>query len=398
MRSIRRAALGATLLALIVGACSSGGSSPTPAASAAASATPAPSASAATSPSGATLASTLVLGGPPECPQRPFCAVGLEKTYGLTFKEFKPLDAGGPITVEAVKNGQVDVGLLFTSDPSIAANGFVLLADDKQLQLADNLVPIVRQEVLDATPAVADLLNGWTAKITQEVLTDLNKQVSVDQKDPKDVAKAWLAANGLATGTIGSGKTVTVGETNFYEQEVLGEVFAQVLEANGFTVNRKANIGNREIVFPALEAGRARHRRRVRRDCCSSIVNGGAGEAIDGRRRDRGEAQGAPRAQGPHGPGRGACHRPERLRRHQGDGRQVRPHQAQRPGQAGAVARTGRHIVATPRPRRASRRGRRRARGGRRRVAVSARAARVGRRPRLGRAAQGRAGRPWVAR
>ena len=256
MRSIRRAALGATLLALTLGACSSGGSSPTPAASAPASATPAPSESPATSPSGATLASTLVLGGPPECPQRPFCAVGLEKTYGLTFKEFKPLDAGGPITVEAVKNGQVDVGLLFTSDPAIAANGFVLLADDKQLQLADNLVPVIRQEILDATPAIADLLNGWSAKITQEVLTDLNKQVLVDVKDPKDVAKAWLTANGLTPlGTLGAGKTITVGETNFYEQEVLGEVFAQVLEANGFTVNRKTNIGNREIVFPALEAG-----------------------------------------------------------------------------------------------------------------------------------------------
>jgi osmoprotectant transport system substrate-binding protein len=241
MRSIRRAALGATLLALVVGACTSGGSSPTPAASA-----PATS---------ATLASTLVLGGPPECPQRPFCAVGLEKTYGLTFKEFKPLDAGGPITVEAVKNGQVDVGLLFTSDPAIAANGFVLLADDKQLQLADNLVPVLRQAVLDATPAVADLLDGWMAKLTQEVLTDLNKQVSVDQKDPKDVVEAWLGANGLTTGSAGAGTTIKVGSTNFYEQEILGELFAQVLEANGFEVDRKFQLGNREIVFPALEAG-----------------------------------------------------------------------------------------------------------------------------------------------
>jgi osmoprotectant transport system substrate-binding protein len=221
MRSIRRAALGATLLALLVGACTSGGSSSTPAASAPASTAPVPSESAATSPSGATLASTLVLGGPPECPQRPFCAVGLEKTYGLTFKEFKPLDPGGPITVQAIKNGTVDVGLLFTSAPAISANGFVLLADDKQLQRADNLVPVVRQAVLDATPGVADLLNPWSAKITQEVLNDLNTQVSVDQKDPKDVAKAWLAANGLTTGTIGAGKTVTVGETNLDRKSVV---------------------------------------------------------------------------------------------------------------------------------------------------------------------------------
>jgi osmoprotectant transport system substrate-binding protein len=250
MRSIRRAALGATLFALVVGACTSGGGSSTPAASA-------PTTS-------ATLASTLVLGGPPECPQRPFCAVGLEKTYGLTFKEFKPLDAGGPITVEAVKNGQVDVGLLFTSDPAIAANGFVLLADDKQLQLADNLV--------------ADLLNSWMAKLTQEALTDLNKQVSVDQKDPKDVVEAWLGANGLTTGSAGAGTTIKVGSTNFYEQEILGELFAQVLEADGFTVDRKFQLGNREIVFPALEAGEVDILAEYAATALE-FVNNGAGEA-----------------------------------------------------------------------------------------------------------------------
>lgn len=254
MRSIRRAALGATLLALLVGACSSGGGG------------------------SSTIASTLILGGPPECPQRPFCAVGLEETYGLTFKEFKPLDAGGPITVEAVKNGQVDVGLLFTSDPAIAANGFVLLEDDKQLQLADNLVPVLRQDVLDATPEVADILNGWSAKLTQEALTDLNKQVSVDQADPKDVVTAWLAAGGLAGGTAGAGTSVTVGSTNFYEQEILGELYAQVLEANGFTVERKFQLGNREIVFPALEAGEIDILAEYAATALE-FVNGGAGEA-----------------------------------------------------------------------------------------------------------------------
>lgn len=274
MRTTRVLALGATLLALVVGACSSGGSSPSPSPATSV----APSEPTTASPSGATLASTLVLGGPPECPQRPFCAVGLEETYGLTFKEFKPLDVGGPITVEAVKNGQVDVGLLFTSDPSIAANGFVLLADDKQLQLADNLVPVLRQEVLDATPAIADLLNAWMARLTQEALTDLNKQVSVDQKDPKDVAAAWLSAGGLTTGSAGTGKTVTVGSTNFYEQEILGELFAQVLEANGFTVERKFQLGNREIVFPALEAGEIDILAEYAATALE-FVNGGAGEA-----------------------------------------------------------------------------------------------------------------------
>ena len=254
MRSIRRAALGATLLALVVGACSSGGGS------------------------GSTIASNLVLGGPPECPQRPFCAIGLEETYGLTFKEFKPLDAGGPITVTAIQNGSVDVGLLFTSDPAIAVNGFVLLEDDKGLQLADNLVPVLRQEVLDATPEVAGILDALSAKLTQEALTDLNKQVAVDQSDPADVAGAWLATLDLATGSAGAGKRVTVGSTNFYEQEILGELYSQALEANGFTVERKFQLGNREIVFPALESGEIQLLAEYAATALE-FVNSGAGEA-----------------------------------------------------------------------------------------------------------------------
>ena len=89
------------------------------------------------------VASGLILGGPAECPQRPFCALGLKNVYGLTFKDFKPLDAGGPLTVAALEGKQIDVGLLFTSDPSIVAKSFVLLDDDKHLQLADNIAPVV---------------------------------------------------------------------------------------------------------------------------------------------------------------------------------------------------------------------------------------------------------------
>lgn len=63
----------------------------------------------------------LVLGGPPECPQRPFCQPGLEKTYGLSFSSFKALDAGGPLTKNALKQGQISLGLVFSSDGSLAA-------------------------------------------------------------------------------------------------------------------------------------------------------------------------------------------------------------------------------------------------------------------------------------
>src|SRR6266849_6221858 len=101
----------------------------------------------------AALNGQLVLGGPPECPQRPFCLQGLEKIYGLTFKDFKALDTGGPLTVAALKGGQIDVGELFTSDAVIQAESFVLLQDDKGLQLSDNLVPVVRSAIASQAPA-----------------------------------------------------------------------------------------------------------------------------------------------------------------------------------------------------------------------------------------------------
>jgi osmoprotectant transport system substrate-binding protein len=140
----------------------------------------------------------LVLGGPAECPSREFCALGLKNKYGITFKEFKALDVGGPLTVTALAGGQIDVGLLFTSDATIAVRGFVLLEDDKQLQLSDNVAPVVRNEYL--TKAGDDFkktINSIAPKLTTAELTGMNKLVEVDKKDPKDVAKEWLKKQGL---------------------------------------------------------------------------------------------------------------------------------------------------------------------------------------------------------
>jgi osmoprotectant transport system substrate-binding protein len=122
----------------------------------------------------------------------------LKNVYGLNFKDFKPLDAGGPLTVAALDGKQIDVGLLFTSDPTIVAKSFVLLDDDKHLQLSDNIAAVVRDDLLakdDGT--IKRLLTSISAKLSQEELNGMNKQVSVDKMDPKDVAKAWLKKQGL---------------------------------------------------------------------------------------------------------------------------------------------------------------------------------------------------------
>src|SRR5256714_12670227 len=144
------------------------------------------------------VAPTMVLGGPPECPTRPFCALGLKNVYGITFKDFKPLDSGGPLTITALEGKQIDVGLLFTSDPSIVAKNLVLLDDDKHLQLADNIAPVVRNALLQKDDGTLKrLLNSISSKLTQPELNDMNKQVAVDKKDSKAVAAAWLKKQGL---------------------------------------------------------------------------------------------------------------------------------------------------------------------------------------------------------
>jgi osmoprotectant transport system substrate-binding protein len=131
-------------------------------------------------------------------PERPFCLQGFNGTYGLQFKEFKPLDAGGPLTVAALEAGQIDVAVLFTTDANIQAKGFFLLDDDKKLQLADNVVPVMRNDLVSKAPAdLKSIINGVTLKMSTQDLTSLNRQVGVDRKDAKTVAAAWLKEKAL---------------------------------------------------------------------------------------------------------------------------------------------------------------------------------------------------------
>src|SRR5687768_17749129 len=140
-------------------------------------------------------ASQLVFGGPPECPERPLCLLGLESTYGLKFEDFRSLDAGGPLTVAALEDGEIDVALMFSTQGIIADKGWVTLEDDKGLQPAENIVPVIRSEVL--TDEIAEVLDGVSAKLTTEEMTELNRRVDVDKEDPETVAAEWLADNGF---------------------------------------------------------------------------------------------------------------------------------------------------------------------------------------------------------
>ena len=139
----------------------------------------------------------LTFGGPPECSTRPYCLAGLERVYGLRFKEVVPLDAGGPLTRQALREGGVDVALMFTSDPAIGREGFVELADDRRLQPADNVTPLVRTEVLArAGPGLAQVVDSVSGRLTTDELRALNAMVEGGADVPA-VAASWLKAQGL---------------------------------------------------------------------------------------------------------------------------------------------------------------------------------------------------------
>jgi osmoprotectant transport system substrate-binding protein len=140
----------------------------------------------------AAVADRLTLGAPPECPLRPFCMPGLRDVYGIVFWDFAPLDAGGPQTVAALKSDEVQVGLMFSTDPSIEANGFVPLIDDKRLQDAENITPVIRTEKVN--DEVRGLLDSVSARLSTDRMTELVGEVLIDGRDVAAVAREFLSA------------------------------------------------------------------------------------------------------------------------------------------------------------------------------------------------------------
>ncbi len=144
------------------------------------------------------VAGEMIFGGPPECPDRPLCLQGLEDLYGLEFSEFKALDVAGPITIAALEGGEIDVALLFSTQGIIAANGWVSLVDDKGLNPAENLVPAIRTEVVEAHgDELVALLDSYSEALTTDDLIELNKRADLDQEDPAVLAREWLTDNGF---------------------------------------------------------------------------------------------------------------------------------------------------------------------------------------------------------
>jgi len=145
----------------------------------------------------ASVADGLTFGGPPECPTRPFCLAGLERVYDVSFDEVVSLDAGGPLTKQALRTRVVDVALLFSTDPDTADGDLVELVDDRQLQPAENITPLVRTETLERFgPSLRTTVDAASALLTTETLRALNAEVA-DGASMRAVAARWLRSEGL---------------------------------------------------------------------------------------------------------------------------------------------------------------------------------------------------------
>ena len=141
------------------------------------------------------VAAQFVLGGPSEFKTRTDGVIGLKSTYGLTFKNFDPLDESGPITLSALTSGKVQAADVFTTTPQIIADKLVPLTDPKSLFAAQNVIPLVYKPAL--TPTISSTLNAVDAKLTTSALLALDVKVITDKEDYTTAAQQWLQSVGL---------------------------------------------------------------------------------------------------------------------------------------------------------------------------------------------------------
>ena len=143
-------------------------------------------------------AERLTFGGPPECPARDLCLVGLERRYGIDFERFLSLDAGGPATLNALLVGEIDVALLFSTNPNIVEHDLVLLEDDRKLQPPENVVPIIRSEVIARYGSgLTNAIEEVTRRLSTSDLRILNRAVELEGRSPAGVATQWLTTQEL---------------------------------------------------------------------------------------------------------------------------------------------------------------------------------------------------------
>jgi osmoprotectant transport system substrate-binding protein len=145
------------------------------------------------------LTDDLTLGAPQDCEANAFCLPGLETVYGIDLSEnFTPLDSG-PVIADALEQGEIDVAVLFSTTGLISDRGFTVLEDTEGLLAADNIVPVITDDLAEAYgDDFAAVVNEVSAAITTELLTEANARFDIDAEDADVIAEDFLADNGLS--------------------------------------------------------------------------------------------------------------------------------------------------------------------------------------------------------
>lgn len=142
----------------------------------------------------------VTLGGPPECENRDTCYAGLVATYGLDNLRFESI-AEGPVRIAALESGEIEVTLLFSTQPVIEDKGFVVLEGTEELIAPENITPLLSEAIAEAYGQdLIDLINSISALITTDLLLELNGRVEIEAENPDDVARDWLIEAGIIDG------------------------------------------------------------------------------------------------------------------------------------------------------------------------------------------------------
>ena len=139
----------------------------------------------------------IVVGGNPELESRPYGPDGLQELYGVDVDFLAIGDSGGPLTKDAIRDGTITMGDIYTADPDLASGDFVTLEDPESMILAQNVVPLV---TADRAEELAAVLDEVSAALTTEELIALNARSVNEQLDPATIATEWLTEQGLVGG------------------------------------------------------------------------------------------------------------------------------------------------------------------------------------------------------
>lgn len=141
-------------------------------------------------------AGPVTLGGNSELETRPYGPAGLSQTYGVTVA-FTPIeDSGGPLTVKALRDGDIQLANIYSSDPALADGTVTVLQDPKGLFLASHVVPLASARVDDRAAAVINRVSG---ALEPSDLVEMNRASTREQKSASTIARDWLASKGLVS-------------------------------------------------------------------------------------------------------------------------------------------------------------------------------------------------------